>query len=454
MTPSDSAAPQTGKTPPPATCRTVDEILATASEDGRATLKLLGELVGNEPVSVATPAQFATRQLRLDPLSLASTRYTGPSTSLSILGNLLRLELEKHGDSVVIGSPGDGLPPTWSQLDLGLDQRGESRQLTVPGRLVAHFPAGTLAAAPLCVLIDDRHWSREFAILSATADKGVAETLLASFRARMKSSDNPLRGRVLQASLNEGCIRVGVSPAIDSRREGLILPDELWREIDVFLAAATSRRELLRSLGLGTNRGLLVAGPPGVGKTHLVRVIAASLVGQYTTILADANSMRHALADLYAESDTFGPTLVVLDDIDLVLGHRDSGGDNTALADFLATLDGVRQREDVLTIATTNDPKSLDPAAQRSSRFDMIVALPMPDAVTRTRILGRHLEPLGLAIDLHAMAEHLEGATGADVREVVRRAILEHGGSFTSEQLADIALSGRWRANVNRRKYL
>jgi SpoVK/Ycf46/Vps4 family AAA+-type ATPase len=115
--------------------------------------------------------------------------------------------------------------------------------------------------------------------------------------------------------------------------------------------------------------------------------------------------MRHALADLYAESDTFGPTLIVLDDIDLVLGHRDSGGDNTALADFLATLDGVRQREDVLTIATTNDPKSLDPAAQRSSRFDMIVTLPMPDAQSRARILGRHLEP-----PLRPVARHRQPA--------------------------------------------
>ena len=438
----------------PKSSRCVDEILAAASDESRAALKVLGELVGNEPASVATPAQFATRHLGIDPLALASTRFTGPSTSLAILGNMLRLEIAKHGDAVIIGSPGDGLPPTWSQLDLGLDEHGANTQVTVPGRLVAFFPAGTLAAKGLCVLVDDRHWSREFAILSANADKGVAEGLLASFRERLKSGDNPLRGRVLQASVSDGCIRVGVSPAIDSRREGLILPDDLWREIDVFLAAATTRRELLRSLGLGTSRGLLIAGPPGVGKTHLVRVIAASLVGHYTTILADATSMRHALGDLYAESDTFGPTLIVLDDIDLVLGHRDSGGDNTALADFLATLDGVRQRDDVLTIATTNDPKSLDPAAQRSSRFDMIVTLPMPDAPSRARILGRHLEPLGLKIDLHAMAEHLEGATGADVREVVRRAILEHGSSFTQGQLTDIALSGRWRATVNRRKYL
>jgi transitional endoplasmic reticulum ATPase len=428
---------------------TIDAVLSAASEETRATLRVLGELLGNEPATVLSPTQFAVRHLGVDPLDLASTRFTGPGTSLSVLGNLLRVEMERHAARVVVGSPGDGLPPTWSQLDVGPDEK-----VTVPGRLIAFFPAGTLAADPLCVAIDDRHWQREFAILSSQAAKRTAETTLELFRARLKTHENPLRGRVLEACVNDGCVRIGPSPAITSERSDLILPDDVWREIDVFLASATSRRDLLKSLGLGTNRGMLIAGPPGVGKTHLVRVIASELAGRYTTLLADANSMRHTIADLYAESDTFGPTLVVLDDIDLVLGHRDTSGTNTSLADFLATLDGVRQRDDILTIATTNDPKSLDPAAQRSSRFDMVITLPMPDAASRGRILARHLGPLKLELDLHALAEALEGATGADVKEVIRRAVLEHGESFTQAQLVEISESGRWKANVNRRRYL
>lgn len=428
---------------------TIDAVLSAASDETRAALRTLGELVGNEPTTVLSPTQFAVRHLGVDQLDLASTKFTGPGTSLAVLGNLLRLEMERYGSRVVVGSPGDGLPPTWSQFDIGPDEK-----VAVPGRLVAFFPAGTLAAEPLCVAIDDRHWQREFAILSSQLAKDVAEKTLEAFRARLKTRENPLRGRVLEACVNDGCVRISVSAVISSERSGLILPDEIWAEVDVFLASATSRRDLLKSLGLGTNRGMLIAGPPGVGKTHLVRVIASELAGRYTTLLADANAMRHTIADLYAESDTFGPTLVVLDDIDLVLGHRDSSGTNTSLADFLSTLDGVRQRDDILTIATTNDPKSLDPAAQRSSRFDMVITLPMPDAASRARILERHLGPLGLDLEFHLLADTLEGATGADVKEVVRRAVLEHGARFTQDQLVEIAESGRWKATVNYRKYL
>ena len=392
----------------------LDSILSSASEQTRETVRVLGEILGNEPLAMLPTTRFAIHHLGIDGLEIANTKSTGPTTSLTLLGNLLRMEMERHPGRVVVGSPGDGLPPTWSQLALGPDEK-----LTVPGRLVAFFPAGTLAAEPLCVAVDDRHWHQEFSILSSFAHKPAAERVLRDLEQRLKSAENPLRGRVLEARVDDGCVRLGASAALAHSRDDLVLPAEVWREIDVFLAAATGRRELLRSLGLGTNRGLLVAGPPGVGKTHLVRVIATALAGRYTTILADANSVRHHIADIYAESDTFGPTLVVLDDIDLVLGHRDGSGDNTGLADFLATLDGVRQREDILTIATTNDPQSIDPAAQRSSRFDMVVTLPKPDEGSRSKILERHLAPLGLALDIAALATVLEKIGRASCRERV-----------------------------------
>jgi hypothetical protein len=429
--------------------RTLDAILANASSETRATIRVLGELLGQQPVSALSPTAFAMRHLGVAAADLASEKFTGPGTSLPILGNLLRIEMEKHAERVVVGSPGDGLPPTWAQLELGPDDR-----VSVPGRLIVFFPAGTLAPAALCVLIDDRHWTRDFAVLSAAHAKPVAAAALESFCARLKTAENPLRGRVLEASVVDGCLRLGIARVLATARDGLILPADIWTEVDVFLAAATTRREIMRRLGLGTNRGMLVAGPPGVGKTHLVRVIAGELGGRFTTILADANAMRHMIADLYAAADSFGPTLIVLDDIDLVLGHRDSNGDNAALADFLATLDGVLEREDILTIATTNDPKALDPAAQRSARFDVVVTVPVPDEASRASILRRHLEPLDLAIDYDTMARALEGATGADVKEVARRAILEHGERFTEEQLLQIAESGRWKAAVNRRRYL
>ena len=97
---------------------TIESILAAASDQSRDTLRVLGELLGNESTSNLTATQFAARNLGVDPVNLASTRYVAPATSLAVLGHLLRLELDRHADRIVIGSPGEGEPPTWSQLDL------------------------------------------------------------------------------------------------------------------------------------------------------------------------------------------------------------------------------------------------------------------------------------------------------------------------------------------------
>ena len=167
--------------------RTLDAILANASPETRDTIRVLGEILGEQPASALTPTSFAIQHLGVDAVHLASEKFTGPGTSLAILANLLRIEMERHATQVIVGSPGDGLPPTWAQLDLGPDDK-----VSVPGRLIAFFPAGTLASEPLCVLVDDRHWIRDFAVLSAATAKPVAASTppitMAEMRVKMPRS--------------------------------------------------------------------------------------------------------------------------------------------------------------------------------------------------------------------------------------------------------------------------
>jgi transitional endoplasmic reticulum ATPase len=235
-----------------------------------------------------------------------------------------------------------------------------------------------------------------------------------------------------------------------------VLPASVWAEIDANIAALTTRAELLRDLGLGTNRGVLLAGPPGVGKSALSRVVARELAGDFTVIIVDASAASSVLRQVYRETADLGPSVVVLEDVDLYLGDRKAGARGTALADFLAVLDGTEEYRDVLTIASTNDPAALDAAATRSARFDAVVHLAPPDqeaceAILR-RLLGRFAET---TVDCAALARQLPpGVTGADLREVVRRSVLGHGTDLTTEVLLQVVREGRWQPAALTGNYL
>ncbi|SDU35278.1 AAA family ATPase [Jiangella alkaliphila] len=147
---------------------------------------------------------------------------------------------------------------------------------------------------------------------------------------------------------------------------------------------------------------------------------------------------------MYEELTRLSPALVVLEDLDLVIGCRRHGND-LGLHGFLAALDGAMSRhQGVVTVATTNDPRVLDDAAVRAARFDRTVEVPLPDGAQRRAILRRNLGPLAAAVEIEAIADGSDGASGADLRELVRRSVLADGDEVTTATLERFAGDGAW----------
>ena len=107
----------------------------------------------------------------------------------------------------------------------------------------------------------------------------------------------------------------------------------------------------------------------------------------------------------------------------------------------------------MLTVATTNVTEALDPALLRPGRFDAVIEIGPPDAAGRCAILRRYLSPIA-DLDPAPVAALTEGASGADLREIVRRAVLERGAALTLADLLDVARSGRWKPDVPTGQYL
>ena len=383
--------------------------------------------------------EFAQRTLGVGPAGLVKIRETlGPFTA-QIVTRALAVDFRATPPYDVAGLCSDE-SPIWDRLRLD----GVSE--TVPTSLVAAFAPDTLVpGVPMVVSVDTR-WSEKQVSLHVHRDHiEPAEAYLKGLLARAHGEHNFLRGRCLRVDCHDDELRVRHARKPKASRADVVVPDRVWNEIDLNVCSLFERRELLNELRLGTNRGLLLVGPPGTGKSALCRVIAAELVGPVTVISCDAAAIGSELTAVYDEVTKLSPALVILEDLDLVLSSRARGGGGAGLHRFLTALDGAMSRHaDVVTIATTNDVKALDEAAVRAARFDRIIEVPLPDVTQRAGILRRYLGRLVDGVAVESIARVTDGASGADLRELVRRAVLEKGDDVDTATLQRLVSSGAW----------
>jgi hypothetical protein len=207
--------------------------------------------------------------------------------------------------------------------------------------------------------------------------------------------------------------------------EQLILAAETLAEVQRQVVEVARHKERLLAAGQHLKRGLLLYGPPGVGKTHTVRYLTSSLIG--TTVLQLTGNSMHLIAEACSIARALQPAMLVVEDVDLIAEDRGMHpGRHPLLFQLLNEMDGLAEDADVVFVLTTNRADLLEPAlAARPGRVDQAVALELPDAGARRALF--ELYRGALVVDTSGLDDVIartEGVTASFLKELIRRAAL------------------------------
>ena len=211
--------------------------------------------------------------------------------------------------------------------------------------------------------------------------------------------------------------------------------DDVKEDIRLKMIYPFQHPELATKFGIRAGGGVLMYGPPGTGKTMLAKATAGEIDATFFRISpADVLSKwvgeaEQNIKKLFDTAAAEPRSIIFIDEIEaLVPARRDEGSSvmQRVVPQILQGVEGFDKKagRPILLMGATNVPWQLDPAMLRPGRFDEKIYIPLPDLPARRKMLELYLSkrPISQEVNLDALAQRLEGFSGADIQYICDRA--------------------------------
>lgn len=195
-----------------------------------------------------------------------------------------------------------------------------------------------------------------------------------------------------------------------------------------------------KNLGAVLPKGILLEGPPGVGKTYLAKAIATETNSNFITMSGSEFIEMYVgvgasrVRELFNLARVHSPSIIFIDEIDAIGGKRSGGGlgdshreHDQTLNQLLTEMDGFKDNSEIIVLGATNRKDTLDPALLRPGRFDRHIHISLPDKYSREQILKLYLDEKKRkdpGINTTMIAELTDGFSGADLKNLINEAAI------------------------------
>ncbi len=262
----------------------------------------------------------------------------------------------------------------------------------------------------------------------------VLKRQIRSLESAIQKMNLPKKGKVVEelpkdeatAILQE--LGLAVSQGEGPSLKEVVGMEDLKKELFTKIIYPLKFPDLAKEFNINAGGGLLLYGPPGNGKTFIVRALAREVSMNFIYVNPSSlfsqwfGNFEKNINSLFRAAKLLSPSILFFDELDSLFPSRDqstSDASRRGVSQFLNEMGGFRDdpSKPVLILGATNVPWQLDPAVTRPGRFDRLIYIPPPDKVSRAEIVRQYMSKVSRKgeIDFDKIGEMTEGYSAADM---------------------------------------